>query len=90
MVLDAQKRKQLVFIAIQKKPTLGPSDKDNKLKAMAEVAPFEDEETDLGLIFKRKRKADIAIPMPSDSDGQAPSYREYPPSASSPRDIEVH
>jgi len=74
MVLDAQKRKNLVALAVQKKTALAPSAKDKKLKALAEAAPCEDEETCSGLVFKRKRKYDTAIPVPSDSDGRAPSY----------------
>ena len=86
-MLDAQKRKHLHVVAIQKETATGPSAKDNKLKAVAEVVPSKDEETCSGLVFKRKRKADTAIPMPLDLDGRAPSYRECPPSASSPCDI---
>jgi len=52
----------------------GPSAKDNKLKAVVEVAPSKDEETCSGLVFKRKHKVDAAIPVPSDSNGRAPFY----------------
>jgi len=102
MVLDAEKRRQLVVVAMQKKNAPGPSTpgpsapspsiKDKRLKGVAEVtkvAASEDEETYSGLVFKRKRKADAAIPMPSDSDGQAPSYKECSPSTSFPCDIVV-
>jgi len=104
MVLDAEKRRYLVVVATQKKTALGPSApipaapgssahgpsvKDNRRKGVVEVAPSEDKDTCSGLIFRRKRKADVAIPVPSNLDGQAPSYRECPPSASSPRDIMV-
>jgi len=89
MVLDAQKRKSLASLVVQKKTAPTPSAKDRKLKAVAEVAPSEDEETYSGLIFKRKRKDDAAIPVPSKSDGRGPSYRECPFSASSPHDIVV-
>jgi len=94
MVLDSKKRRHLATVAMQKKTApapsaLGPSVKDKRLKGVAEVAPSEDDETYSGLVFKRKRKADAAIPVPSDSDGRAPSYRECPLSTSSPRDIAV-
>jgi len=46
---------------------------------VAEVAPSEDEETCTSLVFKRKRKADAATLVPSNSDDRAPSYRECPP-----------
>ena len=67
--------------------------KDKRLTGVAEVAevaPFEDDETCSGVVFKTKRKADAANLVPSDSDGHAPSYREYPPSASCPCDVVVH
>jgi len=70
-----------------------PGPKDKRLKGVAEVAdvaPSEDDETFSGLVFKRKHKVDAAIPVPSDSDGRAPSYRESPLSASSPHDVVVH
>jgi len=102
MVLDAEKRRHLTVVAMQKKiahvpfalvPSApGPLVKDKRLKGVAEVAevaPSEDEDTYSGLVCKRKRKADAAISVPSDSDGQAPSYKECPPSAFSPRDIMV-
>jgi len=57
-MLDAQKRRNLAALAKQKKPIPTPSAKDQKLKAMAEVAPSEDEETCSTLVFKRKRNAD--------------------------------
>ena len=64
-----------------------PAPADQRPKGVAEVievVPSEDEDTCLGFVFKRKRKADAAILTASGSDGQAPSYREHPPSASSP------
>ena len=57
---------------------------------VAEVAPSKDEDTCSDLIFRRKRKADAVVPASSDSNGQAPSYRECSPSASSPRYVVVH
>jgi len=54
MVLDAEKRRHLAAMAMQKKTTTGPSTKDKKLKGVAEVVeagPSEDDETFLGLVF---------------------------------------
>jgi len=65
--LDAEKRKHLVVVAMQKKNASSPSAKDKKLKGVAEVAkvaPSEDDETCSGLVFKRKRKVDAAIQCP--------------------------
>jgi len=100
MVLNAEKRRQLAVMAAQLKAAPGPSAAgpsslapiDQRLKGVAEVAEaaaFEDEDTYSGIVFKRKRKADAVVPAPSGSNGQAPSYREHPPSACSPRDIVV-
>jgi len=88
-MLDAQKRKNLVALAKQKKNAQAPSAKDQNLKAEAEVAPSEDEETCYGLVFKRKRTDAAAISVHSVSDDRAPSYRDFPPSPSPPRDIAV-
>jgi len=55
-MLDAQKRRNLAALAKQKKSVLAPSVKEQKLKAVAEVASFKDEETCSGLVFKKKRK----------------------------------
>jgi len=100
MVFNAEKRRQLDAVATQMKATPGPSTAglsapppiDQRLKGVVEVAkvaPFEDEDTCSGLIFKRKHKADVVVTTLSDSDGQASSYREHLPSASSPCDIAV-
>jgi len=86
MVLNAEKRKQLAAMAAQMKAApgpsaLGPSTKGKRLKGVAEVAevaPSEDEDTCSDLVFRRKRKADVAVPMPSGLDEQAPFYRECP------------
>jgi len=69
MVLDTQKKKHLVVVAIQKKTTPGPSAKDKKLKMVVEVVPSDDEETFSGLVFKRKHKVDVTNHVPSNSDG---------------------
>jgi len=99
MVLNTEKRRQDA-VAAQLKAALGPSAPgpsapapvDQRLKWVAEVtevAASEDEDTCSGLVFKRKRKADAVVPVPSGLDGRAPSYREHPPSVSFPRDIVV-
>jgi len=70
-----------------------PAPVDQRQKGVAEVieaAATEDEDTCSGLVFKRKRKFDVAVHAPSGSNGRAPSYREHPPSASFPRDLVVH
>jgi len=88
-MLDAQKRRNLAALAKQKKLVSAPSVKEQKLKAVAEVAPSKDEDNCSRVVFKRKQKADAAISVPSDSYGRAPSYWDCPPSASSPHDIVV-
>jgi len=50
----------------------------------------EDEDTSLGLVFRRQRVGDVAMPVHFASDGHAPSFRDNPPSASSPHDLIVH
>ena len=105
MVLNAEKRRQLAEVALQRKVAPGPSDAnastpvasalgpsapapvDHRQKGVAEAIASEDEDTCSGLVFKRKRKVDVALPTNSASDDRAPSFRENPPSASSPRDI---
>jgi len=62
---------------------------DQRQKGVVEVIASEDEDTCSGLIFKRKRKVDVAVPANSASDDYAPSFRKHPPSASSPRDLVV-
>jgi len=100
MVLNVEKRRQLAVVAGQMKAAPGPSapgpsapaPTDQRLKGVAEVAevvPSEDEDTCSGLVYKRKRKVDVVVPALSGLDGQTPSYREHPPSASSPCDIVV-
>jgi len=56
---------------------------------VAETAPFGDEETCSGLVFKRRRTDATATSAHSVSDDQAPSYRDFPPNPSPPRDIAV-
>jgi len=54
--------------------------KDLKLKAVAEVAPSDDEETYSGPVFKRRRKATTKPVEHSASDGRTPSPQAPPPS----------
>ena len=55
-----------------------------------EATASEDEVICFGLVFKRKKVADVAILAESASDGRASSFRENPSSASSPRVMVVH
>jgi len=66
-----------------------PTRVDQRQKGVTEAAASKDEDTCLDLVFKRKMKADAAVPAASGLDDRAPSYREHPPSASSPRDLVV-
>jgi len=63
---------------------------NHRQKGVVEATASEDEDTCSSLVFKRKRAADVVVPAHSVSDDCAPSFRENPPSASSPRDIVVH
>jgi len=56
---------------------------------VVEANASEDEDTCSGLVFKRKRKFDVAGPANSASDDRSPSFREHPLSASSPCDLVV-
>jgi len=62
---------------------------DQRQNGVAEAVASKDEDTYSGLIFKRKRKVDVAVPANSTSNYRAPSYREHPPSSSCPRDLVV-
>jgi len=66
-----------------------PTPIDQRQKGVAEAAASEDEDTCSGLVFKRKRKVDAAVPAASGLNDRAPSFREHPLSASSPRDLVV-
>jgi len=66
-----------------------PTPIDQRQKGVEEATASEYENTCIGLVFKRKRTADVVAPSLSASDGHAPSFRENPPSASSPRDLMV-
>jgi len=107
MVLNAEKRRQFSFVALQLRASPGlsiayalapttstpgpstPTPVDQRQKGVVEATASEDEDTCSGLIFKRKRKVDVAIPVNSASDDRAPSFKEHPPSAFSPRDLVV-
>ena len=58
-------------------------------KGAVEAIASEDEDTCIGLVFKRKKGADVVAPSHSASDDHAPSFRDHPPSASSPRELMV-
>jgi len=64
-----------------------PAPIDHGQQGVVEATASEDEDTCTGLVFKRKRAGDDVAPSHSASDGHAPSFRENPPSASSPRDL---
>ena len=105
MVLNVEKRKMLAEAASKLKNGVGPSNAppaptpatspsastpaDLRQKGVVEATASEDEDTCTGLVFKRKRGVDVTVSAHSVSDGCAPSFRENPPSASSPRDLVV-
>jgi len=66
-----------------------PSLIDQRRKGVVEATTSEDKDTCSGFIFKRKQKAKVAVLVPSGSDDRAPTYKEHPPNASSPRDLVV-
>jgi len=66
-----------------------PAPIDHRQKGVVEATSSENEDTLTGLVFKRKRGDDVVPPSHSASDGHAPSFRENPPSASSPHDLIV-
>jgi len=71
--------------------SLEPAPVDNRMKGVMVVATgSEDEDTCTGLFFKRPRMGDVEAPSHSTSDGHAPSFRENPLIASSPRDLIMH
>jgi len=67
-----------------------PTPLDHRLKGTVEATASKDEDTCSGLVFKRKRSADVTAPTDSASDDRTPSWRENPPSNSSLRDIVIH
>jgi len=67
-----------------------PAPVDLRQNGIVEATASEDEDTCSGLVFKRKKGADVAVPGHSASDDRAPSFRENLPSTYSPRDMVVH
>jgi len=67
-----------------------PAPVDNRRKGVVVATGSKDEDTCTGLIFKRQRVDDVVAPSHSASDGHAPSFRDNPPSASSPRELIMH
>jgi len=63
---------------------------DNRQKGVVVETGSKDEDTCAGLVFKRQRVDDVVAPSHSTSDSHAPSFRDNPPSASSPRDLIIH
>ena len=53
------------------------------------VVETDDEDTCTGLVFKRQRVGETVTPSPSISGG-TPTFRDNPPSASSPRQLVVN
>ena len=71
--------------------TSEPAPVDNRQKGVVVVAAdSEDEDTCTGLVFKRPRVGDVQVAAHSAFDGHAPSFRDNPPSVSSPRNLIVH
>ena len=64
----------------QDSPIPAPTDKNKGVVAI----DSEDEDTEEGLVFKRQRVG-VATTSLSSIDGHPPSFRDNPPSASSPR-----
>jgi len=59
-------------------------------RGVVEATASKDEGTCTSLVFKRKRADDVVAPSHSASDGHAPSFKDNPPSASSPREFIMH
>jgi len=71
--------------------TFEPTPVDNRQKGVVVVtAGSEDEDTCMGLVFKRPRVGDVVAPSHFVFDGHALSFRDNPPSASSPQDLIAH
>ena len=105
MVLNAEKRRQLAEVALQRKATPGPSDVDAFTPTASGPGPsvlaFVDqrqngvaeatasEDEDTCSGFFFKRKRKVNVAVPANSASDAPSFREHAPSVSSPRDLVV-
>jgi len=66
-----------------------PAPTDQRQKVVVEAIASEYKDTCTSFVFKRKRAANVVAPSHSASDGHAPSFKENPLSASSPRDLIV-
>ena len=71
-----------VVVSAQDSPGPAPDDKQKEVVAI----DWEGEDTDEGLVFKRPWVG-VAVTSLSTTDGHAPSFRNNPPSASSPRGL---
>ena len=71
----------VLLIAAQASPIPAPAEKK---KGVVAVDSDDDEDTSEGLVFKRPRVGVMATSL-SATDGHPPSFRDNPPSASSPR-----
>jgi len=67
-----------------------PAPVGQRKKGVVEATASKDKDTCTGLVYKRQRVANAVVPAHSASDDCAPSFRENPPSASSPWDIVMH
>jgi len=65
---------------------LAPDDDRQKVVV---VVDSEDEDTCIGLVFKRQRVGKVVVPSHYASGGLTPAVRDNPPSASFPRDVNV-
>ncbi|KAK7373540.1 hypothetical protein VNO80_06954 [Phaseolus coccineus] len=95
MVLSAEEKKRLADVLSRRtaggsgpagppSPAVAaPEPIADKSKRAAPVEISEDEDTCSDLVFKRKR-VEVATEVSSATEGQPPSFREHPPSASSP------
>jgi len=99
MVLNEEKKNKLAGLIAPRQTTLsGPSRVvapaqdspgpvlGDKQKGVVVAIGSEDEDTEMGLVFKRQRVGVVA-PSHSATDGHAPSFRDNPLSASSPHEL---
>jgi len=77
--------------AISAPNTTKPAPVDNRQKGVVAVAvDSEDEDTCTSLVFKRQRVGEAVAPSHSASGGLTPTFRDNPPSGSSPRHLIIH
>jgi len=79
MLGTLDKRDLVARAKLLKAAAQAPPVEDLKLKAVAEVAFSDDEDTCSGTVFKQKRKAGPAPTEHSISDARAPSPQVPPP-----------